>query len=324
MVGPAPHPDMVQAVSFESAADAAVVAKAPTAGGFIFSKPMALVEALLTNVHETTGMPWWLTIAVTTASVRLALLPLQVYQSKAIARMAAIKPQMDELTTQMREASKKQTDKGYNDAEKARLALSALMKHHNVSPWMSIVGALGQIPLWISFFFTMRHMVREGGGLGLDTGGVLWFTDLTARDPYFALPVICGTTFFGMVSLGDPGQAPGAPVDPKQATMKTFMKFVAVAMVPATAWFESGVFVYWISTNAVSMLQTVTLRQPFVRSAVGMPPLPSTSPMAGLLGMSPTQAAAATPMPAPKLEVALAGSAIPQARSKKRKRGKGR
>lgn len=241
MVGPAPHPDMVQAVSFESAADAAVVAKAPTAGGFIFSKPMALVEALLTNVHETTGMPWWLTIAVTTASVRLALLPLQVYQSKAIARMAAIKPQMDELTTQMREASKKQTDKGYNDAEKARLALSALMKHHNVSPWMSIVGALGQIPLWISFFFTMRHMVREGGGLGLDTGGVLWFTDLTARDPYFALPVICGTTFFGMVSLGDPGQAPGAPVDPKQATMKTFMKFVAVAMVPATAWYAVGV-----------------------------------------------------------------------------------
>ena len=56
------------------------------------------------------------------------------------------------------------------------------------------------------------------------------------------------------------------------------------------------------------MLQTVTLRQPFVRSAVGMPPLPSTSPMAGLLGMSPTQAAAATPMPAPKLEVALGGS----------------
>jgi YidC/Oxa1 family membrane protein insertase len=331
MVGPAPHPDMLASMDKLASMDAAVgasavVANPPTAGGFIFSKPMAVIEALLTGVHETTGLPWWMTIALTTATVRLSLLPLQVYQSKAIARMAVIKPHLDQLSAQMKAGSAKGTDKGYEEAEKARLELQALFAHHNVKPWMSIVGALGQIPLWLSFFFTMRHMVRVDGGLGLDTGGALWFQDLTARDPYFVLPVMCGATFFGMVSLGDPGQAPGVALDARQEQMRTFMKGVALLMVPTTAWFESGVFVYWISTNMVSILQTVTLRQPFVRAAVGMPALPGSQaprlpgyvPAAGLLGMSPEQAAAASPPP-PMLEVVLAGSTIPQPRTKQKK-----
>jgi len=321
MVGPAPHPDMVSAAaSLDTAVDAAVVAKVPTAGGFFFSKPMALIETLLTTVHDTSGLPWWLTIAATTVSVRLLLVPLQIYQSKSVAQMAAIKPQMDELTAKMRASAEKGTEKGYADAEKARLDLAALMAHHNVSPWKSMVGAFAQIPLWISFFFTMRHMVRAGGGLGLDTGGALWFTDLTSRDPYYVLPLVCGASFYGMVTLGDAGQAPGAKLDARQEQMKMFMKGVAVLMVPTTAWFESGVFVYWISTNAITVLQTITLRQPLVRHAVGMPPLPGVSPaVSGLLGMSPQASTAVTP-PAQKLEVALGGSAVPAPKKKRKKR----
>jgi YidC/Oxa1 family membrane protein insertase len=229
--------------------------KPATAGGFFFGKPMAFVEWILTGVHDTTALPWWATIAVTTATVRLAFVPFQIYQSRSIAKMALIKPQMDALNAQMRAGGAKGTDKGIAEAEEARKALSVLFARHNLRPWMSIVGAVTQLPLWITFFFTIRHMTRPDGGLGLDTGGVLWFTDLTAKDPYFVLPVLCGTTFFGMVHLGDGGQAPGAPVDPKQAMMRQMMKGVAVIMVPTTAWFESGVFVYWISTNTFAMMQ---------------------------------------------------------------------
>ena len=55
MVGPAPHPDMLASMDKLASMDAAVgasavVANPPTAGGFIFSKPMAVIEALLTGV----------------------------------------------------------------------------------------------------------------------------------------------------------------------------------------------------------------------------------------------------------------------------------
>ena len=116
------------------------------------------------------------------------------------------------------------------------------MTHHNVKPWASIAGAFVQIPLWMTFFFTMRHLVRPDACLGLETGGLLWFTDLTAKDPYYGLPIICGATFFGMVHLGDAGQAPGVPLDEKAAMMRKVMKGAALLMVPVTSWFESGVF----------------------------------------------------------------------------------
>ena len=273
--------------------------KPPTAGGWFFSKPMAAVEWLLTSVHDVSGLPWWATIALTTVSVRACLLPVQIYQSKSIARMALIRPQIDEHSAAMREASQKGTPKGMEDAEKARMALSKLFEKHNVKPWMSIVGAIVQLPLWITFFFTMRHMSRVDAGIGMDTGGMLWFQDLTQSDPYYLLPLGMGASFFTMASLGDAGQPPGAKLDPKQAQMKVAMKMMAFIMVPATSGFQSGIFVYWITTNLSSITQTLILRQPVVRSLAGMPALPNVSAAAA-------KQAALTPVPAPFVPLANA------------------
>jgi len=283
---------------------------------------MRVAEAVLTGVHDVTGLPWWLTIGLTTVSVRLAFVPLQIFQSRSIARMSAIKPQMDELTTRMRESSALGTEKGFNDSTKAQKALGALLAKNGVQPWMTMVGAFGQIPVWLTFFFTMRHLVRPDGGLGLEMGGTLWFTDLTMRDPYYILPIVCGGTFYSMVQLGDPGQAPGVPVDERQAMMRTMMKGAAVVMVPATAWFESGVFVYWISTNMFAMTQTVLLRQPAIREAAGMPPLPGAGPM----GMLPAEAAAASAAAGVQVHAApahIVGSSVPAPRPRgQQKKGK--
>jgi len=224
------------------------------------------------TVHEASGLPWWATIAVTTFTVRLALFPLTVMQSRSVATMSKIRPKMDALTAKMKAASERAGGRGMEDAEKARLELQQLFATHNVRPWMTFVGALGQLPVWLTFFFTMRDITgRPGNALGMEDGGALWFTDLTTRDPTYGLPVLCGATFFAMVHLGDAGQT--GKVDDKTALMKNVMKGVAVLMVPMTSWFEAGVFVYWISSNLCAMSQTVLLKQPAVRAAVGMPPV---------------------------------------------------
>ena len=48
---------------------------------------------------------------------------------------------------------------------------------------------------------------------------------------------------------------PGGPVDEKQQMMKTCMKGFALLMVPMTASFESGVFVYWTTSNIITVTQ---------------------------------------------------------------------
>ena len=148
-------------------------------------------------------------------------------------------------------------------------------------------------------------MTREGAGLGFETGGLAWFEDLTVRDPYLALPVICGASMYGMVSLGDAGQASAAQTaqDERTAMMRNMMKGAAVLMVPMTYWMPSGVFMYWITTNGIGICQTVALRQPTIRAAVGMPPLPTAASPA-LLGMTPAEAV----QRGPNTNLSLAGS----------------
>ena len=315
LVGPAP-PDTTGAVIASTGSDAAQVlaeaavvagpvVKPATAGGFFFHYPMTLCEYGLQSLHDATGLPWYATIPLFTLCARATLFPLTVFSSRSVARMALIKPQMDELSTAMQEANKRGTDAGMKEAEKHRVSLQKLLAKHGVKPWMTMVGGLGQLPVWMTFFFTLRHMTREGAQLGFETGGLAWFGDLTVQDPYYALPVLCGASMYGMVSLGDPGQASGsdAAQDERAKMMRNVMKGAAVLMVPMTYWFQSGIFIYWITTNSIGMVQTVALRQPPIRALVGMPALPGASSQ-GLLGMTPTEAARL----APNTNLSLAGS----------------
>lgn len=53
-----------------------------------------------------------------------------------------------------------------------------------------------QAPVFISFFIALRKMAYLPVP-SLQTGGLLWFVDLTAADPFYILPVfVTGTMFF--------------------------------------------------------------------------------------------------------------------------------
>ena len=90
-------------------------------------------------------------------------------------------------------------------------------------------------------------------------------------DPYYILPVVTGGTFFAMASLDV--MSPGGPVDEKQQMMKTCMKGFALLMIPMTASFESGVFVYWTTSNIITVSQGTLLKNTQVRAFLGMPPM---------------------------------------------------
>jgi len=43
--------------------------------------------------------------------------------------------------------------------------------------------------MFISFFIALRHMANTYPSF--QTGGILWFQDLSIADPTYALPVLC-------------------------------------------------------------------------------------------------------------------------------------
>ena len=42
--------------------------------------------------------------------------------------------------------------------------------------------------------------------------------------------------------------------------------------------YPAGVFVYWITNNAFSVVQVVAFNQPWVRGTFGLPPIPTSPP----------------------------------------------
>ena len=111
--------------------------------------------------------------------------------------------------------------------------------------------------------------------------------------------------------------------------MKNFMKGVAVGMPVMTYWMSSGVFIYWISTNVIGVSTTVFLRQPPIREALGMPPIPT---VPGMLPITPAALAPAAPnttlslqgsLPPPVAQAAkIAVSAAKKGKKKAKRKGR--
>jgi len=60
---------------------------------------------------------------------------------------------------------------------------------------------LFQAPIFLSVYKGINEMAALPV-VSMQSGGLLWFTDLTIRDPYFALPLITAATLFITIEVG--------------------------------------------------------------------------------------------------------------------------
>ena len=72
--------------------------------------------------------------------------------------------------------------------------------------WLAVGGihsyviCYSQMPIFLSVFIGIRHMTNVPVE-SMTTGGILWFTDLTVTDPYFALPLITVATLLATLEV---------------------------------------------------------------------------------------------------------------------------
>ncbi len=115
---------------------------------------------------------------------------------------------------------------------------------------------LVQIPV----FITMYHVIRnhEETFPSFASGGLLWFIDLTRADPYFILPVLSASILLAT------GGISSRNVDPGQRRM---MQLMPIAFTAFIARFPAGLFVYWVTSNTVTLVQNYLIyhRSPSLR-----------------------------------------------------------
>ena len=129
--------------------------------------------------------------------------------------------------------------------------------------------------------------------------------------PYYALPVMCSVMMLATVELG------GDSGTPMQPGMKMAFRGLSVALVPMTCMMPQAVFMYWVTSNVFSTAQLLTLKQPAVRTAFGLPLVTADA--------MPAAAPAATQAKADDSKVkASAAQPVPSAKSRRRRRARRR
>ena len=150
--------------------------------------PSSMVQWLVEHIHVYAGTPWWATLVITAAVVRVALFKFFMESSDQGARMAMLKPKYEPLSAKIR-AAKAAKDQVLmmslsND-------LRAMWKESGVKPWKGFLPIVLQLPIGFGTFRLLKNMY-DVPIPGMVDGGALWFQDLTVPDPLFILPISMG------------------------------------------------------------------------------------------------------------------------------------
>ena len=103
----------------------------------------------------------------------------------------------------------------------------------------------------------------------LQTGGALWFHDLTVPDETFALPIAgIGITYLSLqLASQKDSESPGQFVP----WLLDSVSLMLIGAAPFVVILPSGVFMYWITSSTWGLLQGTALRNPAFRRAIRMP-----------------------------------------------------
>jgi YidC/Oxa1 family membrane protein insertase len=179
---------------------------------------------------------WGWSIIFVTALIKLLFYPLSQASGRSMAKMRAVSPRMKQIQ-----------DTFKDDKEKLGRAMMELYKKEKINPLAGCLPMVVQIPVFISFYWVLLESVEMRQAPFL-----LWVNDLSARDPYFVLPLLMGAAMFGQFKLNP------APPDPMQAKI---MQFMPLVMMVTMMWFPSGLVLYWLTNTVLSIAQQWRINQ---------------------------------------------------------------
>ncbi|XP_029310638.1 mitochondrial inner membrane protein OXA1L [Cottoperca gobio] len=231
--------------------------------GLACNTPVGLIQSLLEIMHVDLGLPWWGAIALGTVLARLAVFPVIVKGQREAAKLNNVMPQISKLNSRLSEA--KQSGNHF-EFSKAYSDLNLFQKKHDVNPLRGFLVPLVQAPVFISFFIALRKMSTLPVP-SMETGGLLWFTDLTAADPFYVLPLVVTGTMFFILELG----AESGVDNPNLRNMKNVFRVMPFVILPLTINFPTAVFTYWLTSNCISLGQVFLFKHPLIREKLGIP-----------------------------------------------------
>lgn len=214
-------------------------------GGY---SPVGILQSSLEYLHVSCDLPWYATIIASTFVIRMLLTPIVVKSQQNAALMRNIMPEMQEIQNKITEARQMGNAVAYAEHNQE---LIAMMQSKGVNPIKNLLVPMAQVPIFLSYFIGIRGMVNAPVE-SLQTGGTLWFTDLTLADPYYLLPLITCSTLALTLKIASDARV-------QQVQMMSFiMNALPIITFPFIMNFPSALVLYWASSNTISLMQVIT------------------------------------------------------------------
>jgi len=203
---------------------------------FGFFAPIAkLANSSLAYFYKVTGN-YGAAIIILSVLIQLLLTPLSYKSFKAMAVMKKIQPEMQAIQKQYK-----------SDPQRMNKEIMDLYKRHGTNPLGGCLPMLLQIPVFFALFTALKNSWSlHGAPFGL------WIKDLSAKDPFYVLPLVMGGIMFLQQHLSP------QTTDPAQATM---MKWMPVIFTFMFLTFPSGLVLYWLVNSVWGFAQTMYLQK---------------------------------------------------------------
>ena len=204
----------------------------------VIAKPIFWV---MTQLHAMLGN-WGWTIVALTILIKLAFFPLSAAGYRSMAKMRVVTPKMQAIRERFK-----------SDPVKMQQATMELYKTEKINPLGGCLPILVQMPVFFALYWVLQASVEMRGAPWIG-----WIQDLTQPDPFYILPVIYAVSMFITTKLNP------QPTDPVQAKM---MLFMPIAFSVVFFFFPSGLVLYWVVNNILSIAQQWVITRKFETAA---------------------------------------------------------
>lgn len=248
-----PEADTFAATAYLGAKDLDVLEELPwrlqdtvRLGWFGFLSRWLLKGLEWMHTHVVPNYGW--AIVLMTILIKIALLPLTHKSYVSMQKMQELAPRMKAIKAKYK--GKLRDKKGRPDLEAQRKMneeISGLYRSEGVNPLGGCLPMLPQLPVLYGFYTMLSNSVELR-----DAPWILWIQDLSMHDPIYVLPIVMGVIQFVQQKM-----AP-AMGDPMQRRM---MMMLPVVFTFLFLGFPSGLVLYWLTNNVLTVVQQAVYQQ---------------------------------------------------------------
>ena len=214
-----------------------------------FFKPLSLPLMWgLAWIYDNVVSNYGWAIILMTIMIRIVLFPLTHKSTVSMQKMQKLNPKIQAIRQKYK--GKLKDKQGRPNAEMQRKMneeTMALYKTEGVSPAGGCLPMFLQIPVLFAFYSLLTASIELRGA-----PWILWIQDLSAKDPYYVLPIIMGASQFLQQKM-----TPAAG-DPMQRRMFAMMPIFFTVLFLG---FPSGLVLYWLTNNVLGIAQSYAYKR---------------------------------------------------------------